>query len=308
MPEVGRKADKNHTQSVILYKDTGWTERSSRKWCSDHNYYTDGMDETKLSYRFRQYDPDSSKFDYRTVIIQKKDGKASIELIYGYLKEKKAMTEPEVIERRYLEIDVRAAEEGKPPVISGMAAVYNQETVIGEWFREVIRSGAFQRVLSENPDVVGAPNHNWDVVLGRTTAGTLKLEDRENAGLHYDIMINPDDQEAMNFYSRVQRGDIRHSSFAFTVRKEQWTNPPSPKELALREVIEIDQLFDVSPVTFPAYPTTTAVVRSKAEAIKQELEQASQAASDGAEGEAKAKEAARRKRRGRILQMLDHKP
>lgn len=210
------------------------------------------------------------------------------------------------VERRYLEIEVRAAGEGEPPVISGMAAVYNRETVIGDFFREIIRPGAFTRVLSENPDVIGAPNHDWTVVLGRTIAGTLKLEDRENAGLHYSISVNPDDGEAMNFYSRVQRGDIRHSSFAFTVRKELWTNPENPQELPLRAVLEVDKLYDVSPVTFPAYPTTTASVRSQAEAIQQEMEQGRQAASGGAEGEP-AKVEARRKARSRRLQLLDRK-
>jgi uncharacterized protein len=210
------------------------------------------------------------------------------------------------VERRFLENEVRAGEAGAAPVISGMAAVYNRETVIGGMFREVIRPGAFTRVLSENPDVVGAPNHNWDVVLGRTIAGTLKLEDRESNGLHYDIQVNPNDQEAMNFYSRVQRGDVRHSSFAFTVRKELWTNPANPQDLPLRAVLEVDSLFDVSPVTFPAYPTTSASARSRVEAIQQEMEQASQAASGGAEGQASQVER-RRKARIRRLQLLDRK-
>ena len=213
---------------------------------------------------------------------------------------------PPEIERRFLEFEVRAAGEGETPAISGMAAVYNREATIGNFFREVIRPGAFRRVLSENPDVVGAPNHNWDIVLGRTISGTLKLEDRETDGLHYKIDLNQNDQEAMNFYSRVQRGDIRHSSFAFTVRKELWTNPENPQELPLRAVLEVDKLYDVSPVTFPAYPTTTASVRSQVEAIQQEMEQSSQAASGGAEDET-SKVEARRKARSRTLQLLDHK-
>jgi HK97 family phage prohead protease len=213
---------------------------------------------------------------------------------------------PPQAERRFLEIEVRAAAAGETPVISGMAAVYNREAVIADFFREVIRPGAFQRVLSENPDVIGAPNHNWDTVLGRTIAGTLKLEDRDKEGLYYSITVNEKDQEAMNFYSRVQRGDIRHSSFAFTVRKELWTSPENPKDLPLRAILEVEKLYDVSPVTFPAYPTTTASVRSQAETIKQEMEKACQAASDGAEGET-ARVEARRKARSRTLQLLGRK-
>jgi uncharacterized protein len=223
------------------------------------------------------------------------------------------MTDPITIstepERRFLEIEVRAASKDEPPVITGTAAVYNRETVVGGMFREVIRPGAFRRVLSENPDVIGAPNHNWDMVLGRTIAGTLKLEDRENDGLHYAIDINPNDGEAMNFYARVQRGDVRHSSFAFTVRKELWTNPENPNDMPLRAVLEVEKLFDVSPVTFPASPTTTASVRSQVEAIQQEMQAAqnSQAAPGGAE-DSTGKVEARRKARSRTLQLLDRQP
>jgi len=213
-----------------------------------------------------------------------------------------AGTTPE-IERRCLENEVRAAGAGEAPVISGMAAVYNQEAVIGGIFREVIRPGAFTRVLSENPDVVGVPNHNWDMVLGRTSAGTLKLEDWGNGGLHYDIKVNPKDQEAMSFFSRVKRGDIRNSSFAFTVRKEIWTNPATPQGLPLRAVLEVEKLYDVSPVTFPAYSTTTAQVRKQVDAIQRRmLERSAQAASGGAEVKA-GKAEARRKARIRWLQL-----
>ena len=216
---------------------------------------------------------------------------------------------PPEIERRFLENRVRAVEAGAAPVISGMAAVYDQEAVIGNLFREVIRPGAFTRVLSENPDVVGSPNHNWDVVLGRTIAGTLKLEDRVNDGLYYDIQVNPKDREAMNFYSRVQRGDIRHSSFAFTVRegKERWTDPPTPRGLPLREILEVEKLYDISPVTFPAYSTTTAQARKQANAIQQRmLERQAQAGSGGPEVEA-GKAEARRKARAHWLRIEESK-
>lgn len=83
MPDVGRKApNKNHTQSVVFEKEAGWTKESSRKWCKDHEYYTDGLDVTETQFRFRQYDPDDSKFNYRTLVIKEK----SIYLIRGILK------------------------------------------------------------------------------------------------------------------------------------------------------------------------------------------------------------------------------
>jgi len=84
MPEVGRKApEETHTQSVCFYKDADWTEASSKKWCEEHDYYTDGLDETDSLYRWRQYDPDDSKFRYRNQEIEKD----SIFLVIGYLKD-----------------------------------------------------------------------------------------------------------------------------------------------------------------------------------------------------------------------------
>jgi HK97 family phage prohead protease len=168
-------------------------------------------------------------------------------------------------ERRYLNVSVRAAQSAdQKPVIEGVAAVFDQETIIAGLFREIVRPGAFTNVLAGKPDVIGSPNHDWNTVLGRTTANTLHLS-QEQDGLHYAIDINTADQEAMNFYARVQRGDVHQSSYAWNVlpEGEKWSFPDDKKLLPLRELIDITELYDVSPVTFPAYPTTSANVRSK---------------------------------------------
>ena len=175
------------------------------------------------------------------------------------------------IERRFLSITQRAAGDNDKPTIEGDAAVFNQETQIGFWFREMIAPGAFKRVLSEKPDVVAALNHNWDQILGRTTAGTLSLEET-NEALRYSIDINPEDTEAMNTYRKVKRGDVSQASFAFTVRAEEWINPPKPEELPLRIIKEVDQLYDVGPCTFGAYPEASASARSKASEFQKPTE------------------------------------
>lgn len=190
-------------------------------------------------------------------------------------------------ETRYCDITMRAVQsDEKKPVIAGTAAVYDTETVIAEFFREKIERGAFDRVLAEKPDVIGAPNHDWTQVLGRTTAGTLRLTENER-GLDYEIDINPEDQDAMNLYAKVKRGDISQSSFAFTVRNEEWQYPEKgSRALPMRVVKEVEKLFDVSPVTFPAYPQTTAAVRSKFESLAESESRSDpnhQAASEGAE-------------------------
>lgn len=196
------------------------------------------------------------------------------------------------MERRYLQVEFKAAGDEKNPVIEGDGAVFGVETVVGRWFKEKIRAGAFTRVLSESPDVIGAFNHDWAYTLGRTTSGTLKLEQTETS-LRYSIDINPNDSQAMSVYEKVKRGDVNQSSFAFTVRKEEWTEPADDsEELALREIVEIGKLYDVGPVPFAQYPEAGAQARSKAEMIMQK--RSAQAASGGAEG-LRARHAARQR-------------
>jgi uncharacterized protein len=168
---------------------------------------------------------------------------------------------PEV-ERRIANVILRAAMVENKPVIEGVAAVYNQETTIGGFFRETILPGSFAELLARNPDVIAANNHDWTQVLGRTANGTLRLTDTPD-GLHYAADINPDDQEAMNLYAKVQRGDINQSSFAFMVSEDRWLQPEDKNILPLRTIVTFSELIDVSPVTFPAYPQTSAAVRSK---------------------------------------------
>lgn len=197
------------------------------------------------------------------------------------------------IETRYIQLNVRAEKRADEKlVIKGQAAVFNEETVIRGWFREQIAPGAFQRVLSESPDTIGCFNHDWNVVLGRTTAGTLSLTETAT-GLDYEIDINPDDTEAMSVYAKVARGDVSQSSFAFEVSVEEWAYPgPDSNILPLRSITEFSKLYDVCPATFGAYPQTSAAVRSKYSAIPQE--QSNQAASSGAEDLAMRQKARRR--------------
>ncbi len=170
------------------------------------------------------------------------------------------------IERRILTVEMRAAGDEEKPVIEGDAAVFGQETTIGSWFREMIKPGAFKRVLSEKPDVVAAYNHDWNYILGRTTAGTLTLKETDKS-LQYRADINPKDTQAMSVYEKVKRGDVTQASFAFTVRTEEWTKPADKTELALRTIVEVDQLYDVGPVAFGAYPQASAQARSKADEL-----------------------------------------
>jgi HK97 family phage prohead protease/HK97 family phage major capsid protein len=138
-------------------------------------------------------------------------------------------------------------------MLEGYAAVYNSETDLGH-FREVIRPGAFDDVL-EN-DVRALINHDPNLILGRTTNGTLELSVDER-GLKYKVKLG-DQQYAKDFYESVKRGDISQSSFAFTIDKQSWN-----EERTVRSVDKVRQLLDVSPVTYPAYAAATVQARDQ---------------------------------------------
>lgn len=148
--------------------------------------------------------------------------------------------------------------DGGPPVLEGYASVFNSEAVIGGRFREMIAPGAFARALKDGDDVVALFNHNPDSVIGRTSNGTLRLSEDAH-GLKYMVDLNPDDPDAQRVLAKVRRGDVVASSFAFSVVRED-VRRSGGDELPLR-VIQDVKLYDVSPVTTPAYAATTVSAR-----------------------------------------------
>ena len=149
-------------------------------------------------------------------------------------------------------IEVRESD-GDDMTLEGYAAVYNSETDLGH-FREVIKPGAFDDVLDN--DVRALINHDPNLILGRTTNGTLELSVDER-GLKYRVKLG-DQQYAKDFYESVKRGDISQSSFAFTIDKQSWN-----EERTVRSVDKVRQLLDVSPVTYPAYAAATVQARDQ---------------------------------------------
>ena len=163
----------------------------------------------------------------------------------------------------YCDAEFRADNNGDGGMrLSGYAAVFNSETVIGGMFREVVKPGAFKKTIKDKADVRALFNHDSNIVLGRTKNGTLALAE-DDKGLRIDIEL-PDTQQAKDLYRQIERGDIDQMSFGFTVVKDSWTRASSDSELPLRELREL-RLFDVSPVTFPAYATTEIQARSLVE-------------------------------------------
>lgn len=158
------------------------------------------------------------------------------------------------------QLEVRAATDDEPPVIRGYAAVFNQLSDDLGGFREKIRPGAFATSIAQN-DVRALWNHDSNYVLGRNRASTLML-DEDDAGLRVQIMP-PDTQWANDLIVSMQRGDVDQMSFGFMTRADEWQQTDGG---TVRELIDVD-LFDVSIVTFPAYPQTSAEARAKADSI-----------------------------------------
>jgi HK97 family phage prohead protease len=165
---------------------------------------------------------------------------------------------PENLERRILspeDIELRV-DDGDKPKLSGYAAKYGILTDLG-WFKERIKSGAFDEALKD-ADVRCLKNHDPNLILGRTTSGTLRLQSN-TVGLKFEDDV-PDTTTGKDILEEVRRGDISGCSFAFTVAEQTWKyfEDDSPPE---RTIITIAQLYDVGPVTYPAYKDTTVKAR-----------------------------------------------
>ncbi len=148
-------------------------------------------------------------------------------------------------------------EDGDGMHITGYFAVFNSIYEIAPGMTESVAPGAFSRSLAAN-DIRALINHDTTLVTGRTKAGTLTLREDEH-GLWGDILINPNDQDAVNAYARVQRGDVDQCSFGFdVVAEETETRSDGSVHWTLRDV----ELYEVSICTFPAYAETNIQARS----------------------------------------------
>lgn len=168
------------------------------------------------------------------------------------------------IERRNMELELRVVEdENKKPKISGHAAVFNKlsEPLFG--FREKIAPGTFSKTIKKD-DVRALFNHDANYVLGRNKAKTLRMKEDEE-GLYIEI-DPPDTQWARDLQESIRRGDISQMSFGFITLADEWEHKPGKE--SIRTLTEV-KLFDVSPVTYPAYPETTVKVRDYINALKE---------------------------------------
>ncbi|MGE7828906.1 HK97 family phage prohead protease [Paenibacillus sp. NPDC093718] len=151
--------------------------------------------------------------------------------------------------------------DGEPTKIIGYAVRWDQlsHPIFG-MFQEKFKRGAFSKCLADNPDVYAAWQHDSREVLGRTPGTLLLTED--DIGLRYDITPP---SWAEKHIETIERGDVRGSSFIFRATVEEWDETNS--DMPIRTITEAE-LFEVSPVTTPAYPQSTVGIRSAEEVFQ----------------------------------------
>jgi len=177
------------------------------------------------------------------------------------------------MERRSYELkEIRAFDGDTTPTISGYAAVFDSPSEDLGGFIETIAPGAFADTL--DGDVRALWNHNSTYVLGRTTNGTLSLAEDER-GLRFEVQP-PDTSYAADVVALIKRGDINQMSFGFEVLDDEWRTENGKNYRTLKKV----RLFEVSPVTFPAYPETSAEARKKCEQLTATASRATGGAAD----------------------------
>lgn len=147
-------------------------------------------------------------------------------------------------------------EDGEDLFIEGYFAVFNSNYDLGMGMSESIAPGAFTNTLAD--DIRALVNHDTTLVLGRTTAHTLEVRQDEH-GLWGRIQINPNDQDAMNLYARVQRGDVSQCSIGFDILDEETEYRGEEVHWTIRDI----KLYEVSACTFPAYEETAINARTK---------------------------------------------
>jgi len=176
------------------------------------------------------------------------------------------------------DISIESRPAGAKKKLCGLAAIYDSWTEIGHYYKERIRIGAFSDVV-KNCDCRCLLNHDSNLIFARTTNGTLRLTDVKNVGLVFWADCLNGDEATDSLIRRVNRGDISGCSFCFVVGKDEWSLARRLGELDERTIVSIDKLYDVGPVTFPAYPKTNIVVvfeRQKTQSFDDFIEEENQ--------------------------------
>lgn len=159
-------------------------------------------------------------------------------------------------EVRTFSVDSIRVEGDAKQKIKGHAAAFNSMSRDLGGFYEVIAPGAFSKSLA-NADVRALFNHDPNIILGRNKSGTLTLSE-DDTGLYFEI--DPPDTQLIRdmVMSPIARGDVSQCSFGFRTVTDRWEKRDGK---TVRTLVEVE-IFDVSPVVYPAYDSTDVAVRS----------------------------------------------
>jgi len=158
----------------------------------------------------------------------------------------------------YFKTDFQVRQQDEDRYIEGYFIRFNEETELWKGIFEEVDPDAVDESLKNN-DIRCLFNHDTSVVLGRTGNSTLELK-KDSKGIYGRVRINPNDKQAMDIYARIERGDINACSFGFNIIDEEIQNRDDGTTKFILKKID---LHEVSPVTFPAYPTTSIEARKK---------------------------------------------
>ena len=178
-------------------------------------------------------------------------------------------------ELRSFDFEIRAVkDEQNGTFIEGVPIVFDKKCDMG-CFEEYISRDALSK--TDMKDVRFLVNHNIEMTpLARSrnnnANSTMQMEVKED-GMHIRVNLDTENNtDAKNLYSAIQRGDVSGMSFMFIVRGDKWEKLDS--DYPKRTITDIEKIFEVSAVTFPAYEATSIKARSVSalENARQELE------------------------------------
>lgn len=165
-------------------------------------------------------------------------------------------------------VEIRKNTDGtESRTIEGYGVVFDKWSHDLGYFKEKVSRTAFDGV--DFSDVVATFNHDFNMVMARTSSKTLKLT-IDDIGLKYSFDA-PNTTAGNDLLENVRNGNIVGSSFMFNIKEQRWTWKKGPDEIDEREIVKVDRLFELGPVTMPAYPDTTAALRDY-ESAKAEYE------------------------------------
>jgi HK97 family phage prohead protease len=163
-------------------------------------------------------------------------------------------------------LELRAGDNGQQRLTGYFIEWEQKSNPIWGYFREKFAKGAFRNL--DSPDICALWQHDQRQPLARQSAGTLILQE-DSVGVRFDFEVDPEISWHRDAIRSIQRGDVTQMSFMFTVPWEEGAEiwDESDPSMPVRTVHKAD-LYEISPVTWAAYPQTTVGVRSAEEVFE----------------------------------------